>query len=139
MPKKWWEREEIRFECEEGCFKCCMKPGVVYFDKRDIKHAAEFLGVTAETLKEEYKLSQDSVPGVWELDVPIGQGCPFLIEEGCAIHPAKPKQCRSYPFWKENLSSRNFWELVGGFCPGIGKGPRVAVDKIKTYLREFQL
>ena len=35
-----------------------------------------------------------------------GQVCQFLTMQGCNIHEAKPKQCHTYPFWKENLQTR---------------------------------
>ena len=49
---KWWEKEPIRFECQPDCFKCCMKPGIVHFDRGDIRKAADFLKTSpAELLK----------------------------------------------------------------------------------------
>lgn len=132
---KWWEKEPLRFECQTDCFRCCLKPGLVYFDRDDIKNAAQYLECTPAEFKSAY-LKRDS--GGWVLEVDDDQPCRFLTTKGCGIHDAKPKQCRAYPFWKENLVNRNTWKLVGGFCPGIDRGPMVAVETIQSLLKKFR-
>lgn len=134
---KWWEEEPVRFECQQGCFKCCMKPGVVYFDQDDVNQAAHYMGLDPSEFKKKYRLRK--FQGYWEMEVEEGSSCRFLTFQGCSIHPVKPKQCRAYPFWKEHLTSKNYWTLVAGFCPGIGEGPPVPAEKIKQYLRDFRL
>lgn len=137
MPK-WWEKEPVHFKCQDDCFKCCMKPGVVYMDNEDIENAAAFLKQSPVSFKREYQLELES-PGVWGLEVEEDKACPFLSTQGCEIHSAKPKQCSAYPFWRENMSSANMWNLVGGFCPGIGDGPQVPKEDIERQLRDFTL
>ncbi len=39
------------------------------------------------------------------LRVPRRSHCHFLFDGGCAIHPAKPTQCRIFPFWPELVES----------------------------------
>ncbi len=134
MPK-WWQQEPVRFECQPDCFKCCMKPGVVYFDKEDIQSAAKFLEIKTSDFRKKF-LKKDF--GVWEMELEKGQVCQFLTLQGCAIHPAKPKQCQAYPFWKENMRTRNHWELTAGFCPGIGQGPVIPPKEIKQRLKDFR-
>lgn len=132
---KWWETEPIRFECQADCFKCCMKPGVVTFDRGDIHNAAEFLEMKTSDFKKKFLKKEF---GVYEMEMEEGQVCQFLTMQGCNIHPAKPKQCHTYPFWKENLQSRNHWQLTAGFCPGIGQGPVIPVEEIKQRLKDFR-
>lgn len=133
---KWWEKEPLRFECQPDCFKCCEKPGLVYFDRNDVKNVSRFLKCTPEEFKASH-LTQDE--GHWVLEVEGNAPCPFLTTKGCGIHEVKPKQCQTYPFWKENLNHKNTWHLVGGFCPGIDKGPMVMVESIKEMLKKFRL
>ena len=52
--KKWWEKEPLRFECQADCFKCCTKPGIVYFDKASIENAAKILKISSELFKKEF-------------------------------------------------------------------------------------
>ena len=133
---KWWEKEPIRFECQSDCFKCCVKPGIVHFDRKDIRNAADFLDTSPAEFKKTY-LTRDE--GEWILEVgDDGEPCTFLTDQGCGIHEGKPKQCSSYPFWRENMDSKFMWRLVGGFCPGIDIGPMIPLETIKTFLKKFQ-
>jgi len=134
---RWWEKEEVRFECQKDCFKCCAKPGVVNFDKEDLEDASNYLGIPQSKFKKEFKLTR--VKGYMEMAVEEDMPCPFLTFEGCAIHPVKPKQCRTFPFWKENVVTRNDWKLTAGFCPGIGEGPQISADSIRKDLKDFKL
>ena len=135
MPK-WWEKEPLRFECQPDCFKCCMKPGIIYFDREDIQNAAEYLGISPAELKKTFLTRDD---GKWVLEVTAdGTPCSFLTDTGCGIHDRKPKQCQSYPFWRENMDSKSMWKLVGGFCPGIDVGPMIEIDTIKSFLQKFR-
>ena len=134
---KWWEKEPIRFECQPDCFKCCIKPGIVHFDRADICRAANFLKTSPLKFRKTY-LTRDE--GEWILEVgEEGEPCTFLTDQGCGIHEGKPKQCQSYPFWRENMESKSMWRLVGGFCPGIDIGPMIPLETIKTFLKKFTL
>ena len=134
--RKWWEKEPLRFECQADCFKCCTKPGVVYFDKASIENASKILRISYELFRKEFLLWDD---GHWVHVVANGDPCAFLAPEGCSIHNGKPIQCRSYPFWKENMTSKSMWNLVGAFCPGIGFGSHVAITAIRKFLGQFKL
>ena len=134
--RKWWEKEPLRFECQSDCFKCCTKPGVVYFDKASIENASKILRISSELFRKEFLLLDD---GHWVHEVANGDPCAFLAPEGCSIHNGKPIQCRSYPFWKENMTSKSMWSLVGAFCPGIGFGSHVAITTIRKFLGQFKL
>ena len=105
--KKWWEKEPLRFECQPDCFKCCTKPGIVYFDREDIRKAAAYLDFSVAEFKKTFLMRSD---GEWILEVgENGTPCSFLTDKGCGIHDAKPKQCYSYPFWRENMDSKNMF------------------------------
>ena len=132
---KWWEKEPIRFECQPDCFKCCSKPGVVYMDPKDIRQAAKYLNLTVSKFKSEFLTCQE---GLWSIEVEENHPCPFLVDEGCAIHKVKPTQCRNYPFWKENLESKNHWKRTTLFCPGIGLGRELSASFVRNALKLFK-
>jgi hypothetical protein len=63
-----------------------------------------------------------------------GPACPFLDGARCTVYGARPLQCRSFPFWPENLKSRVRWEDLSAFCPGVGKGDFVPLHVIREQL-----
>lgn len=133
MNKKvWWRQEVIRFQCQSDCFKCCSKPGVVYLTNREVSQAAQYLGISVSRFKSEFLKKQLDL---WVIEVEEDLPCPFLAHEGCIIHETKPSQCKTYPFWRENMESKNHWALATAFCPGIGKGLEVDKKEIEKCLK----
>ena len=43
--------------------------------------------------------------------------------QGCTVYSARPKQCRTWPFWQRNVASGEHWRAAARGCPGIGQGP----------------
>jgi uncharacterized protein len=57
-------------------------------------------------------------------------------ENHCRIYPVRPKQCDTWPFWKENLK-KSVWEgSVAACCPGIGRGRRYLKEEIEALAEE---
>ena len=135
VSKKWWEKESPRFECQSDCFKCCTKTGIVYFDKVSIGNASKVINLSPRRFKNKFLKRDD---GEWIHEVEIGNSCAFLTPDGCSIHFVKPTQCRSYPFWHGNMTSKSIWKLEGSFCPGIDSGPHIAVATIRNFLKKFK-
>jgi Fe-S-cluster containining protein len=72
------------------------------------------------------------------LRVPALAQCHFLTGDGCSIHPAKPAQCRIFPFWPELVESRREWRKTARYCPGMGQGPLVQVESAREQAREMR-
>lgn len=62
------------------------------------------------------------------LRVPRHVNCTFLKSGGCSVHPAKPLQCQTFPFWPELVDNKREWLKTANWCPGIGKGPLVNIE-----------
>lgn len=66
-----------------------------------------------------------------------GYDCVFLDRDSqpgkalCAIHEARPMQCRTWPFWPENLRSKAAWERTARQCEGVGRGAVVTIERIR--------
>ncbi len=114
----------LRFECQPGCTNCCDQPGFVYLTEDDLKRAAKFTGMSALAFEKKYVYrTKRSL----RFRKPPDKQCPFLERHGCSIHPAKPTQCRTFPFWPEFVEEAAAWKRAGKHCPGIGKGPLIQI------------
>ena len=43
---------------------------------------------------------------------------------GCSIYAVRPLQCRTWPFWPENVSDRESWDRAARKCHGMNHGRR---------------
>jgi Fe-S-cluster containining protein len=116
--------ESVRFTCQAGCINCCNQEGRVYLTEEDLVRAAKFVGMTPKAFEKKYVYRTRNE---MRLRKPPKKQCSFLLEHGCSIHPAKPTQCRTFPFWPELVESKAAWKWVGSYCPGIGKGPLIQI------------
>lgn len=126
---KWYGRG-LRFECT-GCGKCCRDHGeytYVYLVKGDIERMADLLELTKEEFLAQY-CTRDL--GLTYLRIPDGEACVFLQEGKCKVYEARPKQCRSWPFWVENLDKKIWDKEVLPLCPGVGKGKLHTAEEIE--------
>ena len=57
--------------------------------------------------------------GAFVVAVEDGASCPFLSGGRCSVHPVRPEQCRTYPFWPETLASPGSWQVESRHCEGI--------------------
>jgi Fe-S-cluster containining protein len=114
----------VRFTCQPGCINCCNMKGYVYLTEADLKRAAKFVGMPAPAFETKYVYRTRHQ---MRFRKPRDKQCPFLVENGCGIHPAKPTQCRTFPFWPEIVERRTTWNRTARYCPGIGKGPLIQI------------
>ncbi len=119
---KWYE-SGLDFECTR-CGNCCSgPPGYVWVTKVEIEAIAKFLGRTDGTLDRTYLRRVALRHSLTERP---GGDCIFLTrdgnETGCSIHPVRPKQCRTWPFWNDNLRSEEAWTMAARNCPGMNHG-----------------
>ena len=127
--------EALRFECQPGCTECCRQKGLVYLTEADVLRAAEFLGMTPGAFERKYVYRTRNR---MRLRVPVAATCHFLYEGGCRIHPAKPTQCRIFPFWPELVDSKREWAKTARYCPGMGKGPLIQIGNARLQADEMR-
>lgn len=125
----------MRFECQPGCTACCQRKGFVYLTEDDVARVAKFLGVTAAIFEKRYIYRTKNLR---RLRIPRGGQCRFLRTDGCSIHPAKPTQCRIFPFWPELTGSSRQWRRTAAWCPGIGKGELVQIGTARALSDEMR-
>jgi len=134
MPKRWYE-SGLSFTCTQ-CGNCCSgAPGYVYVTAEERERIAEFLGRSVEELKPDYVRRAGLRHSLTER--PNGD-CVFLQNQGgkriCGIYPVRPLQCRTWPFWNNNLKSQETWAEAASTCPGMNNGRHhsfVAIEEVR--------
>ncbi len=133
-----WYADGLRFSCTQ-CGNCCTgPPGTVWFTKAEGKAIAKTLGVDEETFYAQYAHKVDGRWSLKERDTRHGWDCVFLDRRSdgkalCSIYEARPTQCRTWPFWPENVSSKRAWTAAGRAtpCPGMDNGPLIPAERIR--------
>jgi Fe-S-cluster containining protein len=62
--------------------------------------------------------------------------CVFLDGARCTVYAARPGQCRTFPFWRENMSKRLWEGKLARECPGIGQGKLYTRAEIELKLED---
>lgn len=136
-PETWFKDNGLQFRCT-GCGECCKQPGFVYLTREEGDRIARHLlddDASALSLTGEYWTEQND--GDFVIEVIAGRGCPFLVDNACSVQPVKPAQCRTYPFWPENLTSPKRWRAEMKYCEGIGPaGDQYSYVDILSLLEE---
>lgn len=132
-----WYRNGLRFSCTQ-CGNCCGgAPGYVWVDARDVEQIAALLGMTPENVRRAYTHRVGPDRSLNERD---DGDCVFLVRDDngktrCRIHPARPTQCRTWPFWQSNMTSPADWERSARECPGMNCGEHHPLPVIQQALR----
>ena len=125
-------KDGIRFECQ-GDGRCCVtrgRYGYVYLSFNDRRRLAAHLNLSTAEFTAQYTRKID---GLYELKY-TGKDCPFLKDNGCNVYLARPWQCRTWPFWPENMDNAVWEREVAPYCPGVGKGRLYSAEEIRDIL-----
>jgi uncharacterized protein len=121
-----WYQGGLAFACRQ-CGRCCAGPdeGYVWAGKEEIARMAHTLNLTPEEFKRKYAHRVGFRYSLIEKQP--SKDCIFLQKNSpnhptCEVYSERPLQCRTWPFWKENLRSRSAWRAAAQSCPGIGQG-----------------
>lgn len=115
------------FSCQESCGgKCCTgdENSFVFLTQADRKRISFFTRLNVSefaTLRSFDQTRFTNKPSrQWALTMQKGH-CQFFKNGKCGIYEMRPTQCRTFPYWPENMQSEN-WEKLKEYCPGVGKG-----------------
>ncbi len=117
-PQLW--KEKLRFECQ-GSGKCCTSRGsygYVYLTIEDRRRMSRVMKMDTAAFTRKHC---DQTEGYFHLKIVEGD-CAFLEEKKCGVYYGRPTQCRTWPFWPENMNAKAWNRDVVGYCPGAGKG-----------------
>ena len=123
----WLEREQggsLSFSCTE-CGRCCKGRTQVFVNLSEAQILAEYTGRSLEQF-----IAQDTET----IETPEGlrvslrtkvnndneKRCLFLdASNKCSVYEARPTQCRTYPFWPQNIMGEAEWTRESHRCEGI--------------------
>jgi Fe-S-cluster containining protein len=128
-PEEPWYADGLRFECTQ-CGDCCSgAEGYVWVNQEEIDALAAVKGMTAEAFERDFV---HRVGVRRSLNERAGGDC-VLLDPGtrrCTAYEARPRQCRTWPFWRSNLASPAAWEEAARACPGCNRGDIVPLERI---------
>ena len=128
-PREWYH-EGLTFSCTQ-CGNCCTgPPGFVWASIEEQHAIARRLGLPLDQFRKQYARRIGKRWSLEEVYNPQQRGydCVFLVRDpqtgkaGCSIYEDRPAQCRTWPFWPENLESHRTWRTVARNCPGVANG-----------------
>ena len=139
VTEKKWYSDGLRFECSE-CGDCCTgAPGYVWVNHEEIEQLAAQLQMTDV---DEFERQYVRKVGIRKSLVEFPNGdCVFFDNEqrNCQVYQARPRQCRTWPFWDSNLRSPADWERTCESCPGSGKGTLHQIETIEQRRAEIRV
>jgi Fe-S-cluster containining protein len=101
----------------------------VWFNESEGRAMAATLNIDEKAFYATYAHKLDGKWSLVENQTEHGFDCIFLDRTsnpgraGCSIYHARPLQCRTWPFWPENLRTQRDWETVRRRtpCPGMNQ------------------
>ncbi len=123
-----WFADGLRFSCTR-CGNCCTgAPGFTWVSDPEIAALAVRFGLTIETFRRDYTRTvwRQGQQHVSLNDRRVSRGnhaCVFFVKgTGCSVYEDRPKQCRTWPFWRRNLATPADWAEEARECPGMNRG-----------------
>lgn len=130
--KQPWYADGLKFHCTQ-CGDCCTgAPGFVWVNQQEIAAIAIATGATdLASFEAQYVRSIGIRKSLKERE---NGDCVFFDSQQrkCQVYEARPRQCRTWPFWDSNLKSPEEWERTCEACPGSGQGKLYSLEQIET-------
>jgi len=134
-----WYADGLQFTCSQ-CGNCCTGgPGYVWISEEEIRRLAGHLQLSTQQVRDRYCRTIGERISLNEICTPQGMyDCVFLKEDPvrgrktCSIYPVRPLQCRTWPFWPENLADRARWDRAALRCHGMNHGRKFTLPQLES-------
>ena len=126
-----WYKDGLRFKCT-GCGDCCTgAPGFVWVNKEEI--AAGCRSRHGERRVRSHNTSARLAFAKASIE---HDNCDCVFLDGktrkCTVYNARPRQCRTWPFWDSNVRTPEAWAETCEVCPGSGTGQLYQLGEIEA-------
>jgi Fe-S-cluster containining protein len=129
MEKEPWYKDGLRFKCTQ-CGDCCTgAPGYVWVNSAEIAVLAHKLGVDVPEFEKKFVRQVGARKSLVEFE---NGDCVFFDGQArkCTVYDARPRQCRTWPFWESNVKTPETWARTCEVCPGSGSGNLVPLERV---------
>jgi hypothetical protein len=132
-----WFEDGLCFSCTQSGNCCTGPPGAVWFTDEEGRAMAKKLKISVDDFYARYTRK---IGVRWSLTENVISGkydCVFLDREtpkpSCKLYGTRPLQCRTWPFWRENLRSEKAWQRAKDEtrCAGMDSGNVVPASEIR--------
>ncbi|MGI5832570.1 MAG: YkgJ family cysteine cluster protein [Thermoguttaceae bacterium] len=126
-----WFKDGLRFGCLQ-CGRCCTgEPGFVWVTEEEIAEIARAVGLPKSLFEDRFVRRARGKKSLTE----FSNGDCVLYDprtRGCRVYAQRPVQCRTWPFWDQNIDRPNSWKKTARFCRGCDhpEGRLYSVDEI---------
>ena len=122
-PCATWYPDGLQFTCTR-CGRCCTgDPGTVRVTDDEIEALASLLDLERDEFRAHYTRTLRG--GEVSLVEKRNNDCVFWDRSaGCRVYAERPRQCRTWPFWRAVVHSPETWADEARSCPGMNQGLR---------------
>lgn len=132
-----WYKDGLKFECRQ-CGRCCGgAPGYVWVTDEEIVAIATELKYARAEFESKFVYSVGKRKSLKEMG---NYDCILFNSETqkCRLYGVRPMQCRTWPFWNQNIDLPNSWKKTAKFCPGCNRGPIHTLEEIEEQRKALE-
>lgn len=138
LSEQPWYQDGLKFKCTQ-CGDCCTgAPGFVWVNQAEIAELSSLVGMQIPEFESTYVRKVGVRKSLIEHD---NGDCVFFDGQArqCTVYGARPRQCRTWPFWHSNLVNEESWKSTCEVCPGAGHGNLIPIEEIQRQVKVLRL
>ena len=128
-------RPLVTVPVDMSLFACSSKMMAAGIRRLVVEHNGEPIGIVSDT--DLFRIVDEFG---WTQLRAAGDHCVFLDEATmhCRVYRARPIQCRTFPFWRDNVVDGEWTPEVRAHCEGVGRGRLWSVVEVESRMIEME-